>query len=280
MSKKTVLFLLAPSVLILLGLFVIPLIVVLNNSILDESGRITFQHYLLYFKDQHYLSITIRSIKISLIATFITLLVGYFIAYFITKYIKSKRIKRIAYIVIISPLFTSAVVRSFGWMVILGNNGFINKTLLGLGIISQPLRLLYNETGIIIGLVYILAPFMILSITTVLENIDSRLEEAALDLGLDRLQTFLKVTLPLTVPGILAGSVMVFSLAISAYVTPAMLSGGRIQLIATVIYEQMMQVFNYQFGSAIAFVVLIFSFLIIGLNHYLLRSDWIEEGRR
>ncbi|MBO0998713.1 ABC transporter permease [Bacillus sp. SD075] len=280
MSKKTVLFLLAPSVLILLGLFVIPLIVVLNNSILDESGRITFQHYLLYFKDQHYLSITIRSIKISLIATFITLLVGYFIAYFITKYIKSKKIKRIAYIVIISPLFTSAVVRSFGWMVILGNNGFINKTLLGLGIISQPLRLLYNETGIIIGLVYILAPFMILSITTVLENIDSRLEEAASDLGLGRLQTFLKVTLPLTVPGILAGSVMVFSLAISAYVTPAMLSGGRIQLIATVIYEQMMQVFNYQFGSAIAFAVLIFSFLIIGLNHYLLRSDWIEEGRR
>ncbi|MBL3644625.1 ABC transporter permease [Bacillus sp. RHFB] len=280
MSKKTVFFLLAPSVLILLGLFVIPLIVVLNNSILDESGRITFQHYLLYFKDQHYLSITIRSIKISLIATFITLLVGYFIAYFITKYIKSKKIKRIAYIVIISPLFTSAVVRSFGWMVILGNNGFINKTLLGLGIISQPLRLLYNETGIIIGLVYILAPFMILSITTVLENIDSRLEEAASDLGLGRLQTFLKVTLPLTVPGILAGSVMVFSLAISAYVTPAMLSGGRIQLIATVIYEQMMQVFNYQFGSAIAFAVLIFSFLIIGFNHYLLRSDWIEEGRR
>ncbi|MFE5427417.1 ABC transporter permease [Peribacillus simplex] len=280
MSKKTVFFLLAPSVLILLGLFVIPLIVVLNNSILDESGRITFQHYLLYFKDQHYLSITIRSIKISLIATFITLLVGYFIAYFITKYIKSKKIKRIAYIVIISPLFTSAVVRSFGWMVILGNNGFINKTLLGLGIISQPLRLLYNETGIIIGLVYILAPFMILSITTVLENIDSRLEEAASDLGLGRLQTFLKVTLPLTVPGILAGSVMVFSLAISAYVTPAMLSGGRIQLIATVIYEQMMQVFNYQFGSAVAFAVLVFSFLIIGLNHYLLRSDWIEEGRR
>ncbi|MGW8425028.1 ABC transporter permease [Peribacillus simplex] len=280
MSKKTVFFLLAPSVLILLGLFVIPLIVVLNNSILDESGRITFQHYLLYFKDQHYLSITIRSIKISLLATFITLLVGYFIAYFITKYIKSKKIKRIAYIVIISPLFTSAVVRSFGWMVILGNNGFINKTLLGLGIISQPLRLLYNETGIIIGLVYILAPFMILSITTVLENIDSRLEEAASDLGLGRLQTFLKVTLPLTVPGILAGSVMVFSLAISAYVTPAMLSGGRIQLIATVIYEQMMQVFNYQFGSAVAFAVLVFSFLIIGLNHYLLRSDWIEEGRR
>ncbi|USK73095.1 ABC transporter permease [Peribacillus frigoritolerans] len=280
MSKKTVFFLLAPSVLILLGLFVIPLIVVLNNSILDESGKITFQHYLLYFKDQHYLSITIRSIKISLIATFITLLIGYFIAYFTTKYIKSKKIKRIAFIVIISPLFTSAVVRSFGWMVILGNNGFINKTLLGLGIISQPLRLLYNETGIIIGLVYILAPFMILSITTVLENIDSRLEEAASDLGLGRLQTFLKVTLPLTVPGILAGSVMVFSLAISAYVTPAMLSGGRIQLIATVIYEQMMQVFNYQFGSAIAFAVLIFSFLIIGLNHYLLRSDWIEEGRR
>jgi putative spermidine/putrescine transport system permease protein len=280
MSKKTVFFLLAPSVLILLGLFVIPLIVVLNNSILDESGKITFQHYLLYFKDQHYLSITIRSIKISLIATFITLLVGYFIAYFTTKYIKSKKIKRIAFIVIISPLFTSAVVRSFGWMVILGNNGFINKTLLGLGIISKPLRLLYNETGIIIGLVYILAPFMILSITTVLENIDSKLEEAASDLGLGRLQTFLKVTLPLTVPGILAGSVMVFSLAISAYVTPAMLSGGRIQLIATVIYEQMMQVFNYQFGSAIAFAVLIFSFLIIGLNHYLLRSDWIEEGRR
>ncbi|WP_370224643.1 ABC transporter permease [Cytobacillus sp.] len=280
MSKKSVLFLLAPSILILLGFFVLPLIVVLNNSILDESGTITFQHYLLYFKDQHYLAITFRSIKISILATIITLLIGYFIAYFTTRYIKSKKLKRIAYIVIISPLFTSAVVRSFGWMVILGNNGFINKTLLGLGIISQPLKLLYNETGIVIGLVYILAPFMILSITTVLENIDSRLEEAASDLGLGAFQTFIKVTLPLTVPGILAGSVMVFSLAISAYVTPAMLSGGKIQLIATVIYEQMMQVFNYQFGSAVAFAVLMFSFLIIGLNHYLLRSDWIEEGRR
>jgi putative spermidine/putrescine transport system permease protein len=280
MSKKTILFLLAPSILILAGFFVLPLLVVLNNSILDDNGTITFQHYLLYFKDQHYLSITWRSIKVSLIATFITLIVGYFIAYFTTKYMKNKKLKRIAYIIIISPLFTSAVVRSFGWMVILGNNGFINKTLLDLGVISQPLRLLYNETGIIIGLVYILAPFMILSITTVLENIDSRLEEAAADLGLGPLQTFLKVTLPLTVPGILAGSVMVFSLAISAYVTPAMLSGGKVQLIATVIYEQMMQLFNYQFGSAIAFAVLVFSFLIIGLNHYLLRSDWVEEGRR
>jgi putative spermidine/putrescine transport system permease protein len=266
--------------LILVGFFVLPLLVVLNNSILDDNGTITFQHYLLYFKDQHYLSITWRSIKVSIIATFITLIVGYFIDYFTTKYMKNKKLKRIAYIIIISPLFTSAVVRSFGWMVILGNNGFINKTLLDLGVISQPLRLLYNETGIIIGLVYILAPFMILSITTVLENIDSRLEEAAADLGLGPLQTFLKVTLPLTVPGILAGRVMVFSLAISAYVTPAMLSGGKVQLIATVIYEQMMQMFNYQFGSAIAFAVLVFSFLIIGLNHFLLRSDWVEEGRR
>ncbi|MEH7392790.1 ABC transporter permease [Bacillus sp. JJ1474] len=280
MSKKTIVLLLAPSVLILLGFFILPLIVVLNNSILDENGSITFQHYLLYFQDQHYLSITFRSLKISLIATFITLVIGYFIAYFTTKYIKKKMLKRIAYILIISPLFTSAVVRSFGWMVILGNNGFINKSLMGLGIISEPIKLLYNETGIIIGLVYILAPFMILSITTVLENIDTRFEEAAADLGLSPLQTFIKVTLPLTVPGILAGSVMVFSLAISAYVTPAMLSGGRVQLIATVIYEQMMQVFNYQFGSAVAFAVLIFSFLIIGLNHYLLRSDWVEEGRR
>ncbi|WP_078379793.1 ABC transporter permease [Sutcliffiella halmapala] len=280
MSKKTIFFLLAPSILILLGLFILPLIVVLNNSILDEHGKITLQHYLSYFNDPYYLSITWRSIKISLLTTFITLFVGYFIAYFTTRYIQNKKLKRIAYIVIISPLFTSAVVRSFGWMVILGNNGFINKTLLGLGIISQPLKLLYNETGIIIGLVYILAPFMILSISTVLENIDARLEEAAADLGLSPLQTFLKVTLPLTVPGILVGSVMVFSLAISAYVTPAMLSGGKVQLIATVIYEQMMQVFNYQFGSAIAFAVLVFSLLIISMNHYLLKTDWVEEGRR
>jgi len=280
MNKKYLFFLLIPTLLILLGFFILPLIVVFNNSVMDENGSLTFQQYLLYFKDPHYLFITLRSIKVSLIATVITLIMGYFIAYFTTKYIKNKKLKRVAYILIISPLFTSAVVRSFGWMVILGNNGFINKTLIGLGVISKPLKLLYNETGIIIGLVYILAPFMILSITTVLENIDSNLEEAALDLGLGPIKTFVKVTLPLTVPGILAGSVMVFSLAISAYVTPAMLSGGRVQLIATVIYEQMMLTFDYQFGSAVAFAVLTFSFLIIGLNHYLLKSDWIEEGRR
>lgn len=274
MSKKEKIILISPSLLILFIFFSLPLLTVLNNSLLEKEGGFTLSHYTSFLTDSYYLGILYVTIKIACIVTLLTLLLGYAIAYYVTRVITSKFWKRIAYIVIISPLFTSAVVRSFGWMVILGNNGIINKLLSEMGIIDKPIKLLYNETGIIIGLIYILAPFMILSLTSVLQNIDPRLEEAAWDLGYDKWTAFLKVTLPLSMPGILSGSMMVFSLALSAYVTPALLSGGKVKVMAMIIYDQMMQVMNWQFGGALSFIMLGVSIAILAMNNYLLSTKW------
>ena len=279
MSKKELVLLVSPSLLILLVFFGFPLITVLNNSLLTKEGSFTLEHYLSFLSDAYYSGILYTTIKISLIVTVLTLVFGYVIAYYVTRVITSKFWKRIAYIVIISPLFTSAVVRSFGWMVILGNNGIINKLLISIGIVDKPIKLLYNETGIIIGLVYILAPFMILSLTSVLQNIDTRLEEAAWDLGYDKWSAFCKVTLPLSLPGILSGSMMVFSLALSAYVTPALLSGGKVKVMAMLIYEQMTQVMNWQFGGAISIIMLAVSIAILAFNNYFLSTKW-NEGEK
>lgn len=280
MTKRQILILLLPSILVMLLFFVLPLGIVFNNSLLTQDGGLTSQNYTRFLSDPYFMQVLLRTFRICIIVTIVSLIIGYIIAFYMTKVMKNKMAKHIAYILVISPLFTSAVVRSFGWMVILGNNGFINNTLMNLNLIEKPVQLLYNEIGIIIGLVHILVPFMILSLTGVLQNIDNRLDEAAWDLGLNKWQTFIQVTFPLSFPGILAGSIMVFSLALSAYVTPAMLSGGRVQLLATLIYEQMMSVFDFPFGSAISFILLIFALVILVMNNYLLKSKWAEEGGR
>lgn len=279
MQKKMIWLPLVPFILVLVFFFVFPLLTILNNSFLSKQGSYTFDHYLSFITDPYYLQILFVTFKISFIVTIITLLISYVIAYYVTKILKNKLMKRFAYVLIISPIFTSAVVRSFGWMVILGNNGFINQYLIKWGVIEQPIPLLYNETGIIIGLIYILAPFMILSLTSVLQNIDPRLEEAASDLGYNRWKTFLKVTLPLSVPGILSGVMMVFSLSLSSYVTPALLSGGKVKVLAMLIYEQMTQSLNWQFGGAMSFIILVVSIVILMINNHLLRTTWTEESR-
>lgn len=279
MQKKMIWLPLVPFVLVLVLFFVFPLLTVLNNSFLTKQGSYTFDNYMAFITDPYYLEILFVTFKISFIVTIITLVISYVIAYYVTKILKNKLMKRFAYVLIISPIFTSAVVRSFGWMVILGNNGFINQYLIKWGIIDQPIPLLYNETGITIGLIYILAPFMILSLTSVLQNIDPRLEEAANDLGYNRWKTFLKVTLPLSVPGILSGVMMVFSLSLSSYVTPALLSGGKVKVLAMLIYEQMTQSLNWQFGGAMSLIILVVSIVILMINNYLLRTTWTEESR-
>lgn len=279
MPKRIIYLPLLPFLLVLLLFFVFPLLTVFTNSFLDKQGFFTMQHYLHFLTDPYYLNVLYVTFKISIIVTIITLLLGYAVAYYVTKVLTSKLAKRIAYVIIISPIFTSAVVRSFGWIVILGNQGFLNQTLIKLGLIDQPIQLLYNETGIIIGLIYILAPFMILSLTSVLQNIDPRLDEAAADLGYSRLQRFIHVTLPLSVPGILSGVMMVFSLSLSAYVTPALISGGKVKVLAMLIYEQMTQLMNWQFGGAMSFVMLVVSIVILMVNNYLLRTRWAEGGR-
>ena len=179
--------------------------------------------------------------------------------------IRQRWLKRLVYVIVIAPLFTSAIVRAFGWMVLLGRQGLVNGLLMGLGLVEEPLPLLFSEAGVIIGSVYILTPFMVLTVASVLQNLDPTLEEAAADLGARPSVSFWTVTWPLSVPGVVAGAVIVFTLSMSAYVTPSVLGGGKVKVIAMLVFEQFMALFQWPFGAALAVVLLLVTLAVIGV---------------
>jgi putative spermidine/putrescine transport system permease protein len=178
---------------------------------------------------------------------------------------------------VLAPMLTGIVVRTFAWMTLLSDKGVINQTLISLGVISQPLKLMYTETGIVVGLVHIYVPFMVLTLTGVIGRIDERLEQAAENLGASPLRAFLEVTLPLSLPGILAGSLLVFALAISAYVTPILLGGFQIMTLPILIYQQISANFNVGFAAALGIVLLMLSLgLVVAYN----RALGLVSGQR
>ena len=252
----------------IVGFFFLPLLLIGLISFSTSKagltpGTLTLLNYVKFFTDEYYISVLLFTFKISLWVTLVTLLIGYPLAYYLVRVVKNKLYRRILYIIIVAPLFTSSIVRAFAWMVILGRTGLINNVLLGLHFVDQPVRFLFNQLGVIIGLVYILTPFMVLTVASVLQNIDKSLEEAAGDLGANKVMTFLKVTLPLSLPGIVAGSLIVFTLTVSAYVTPAVLGGKKVQVLPMLIYDQFMSLFDWAFGGALAIVLLASTLILI-----------------
>ena len=214
----------------------------------------TVSHYLAFVTDAYHLDILLRTLRLGVEVTIWSLVLGFPMAYGLSRLRGTAR--ALLYFVVLLPLLTSAVVRTFGWMIVLSNNGFINRTLMDLGLIDGPIRFMYGMSGIVVALTQVLLPFMVLSLDAALLNIDPRVYEAARNLGASRLRVFLQITLPLSVPGILSGSVLVFTLAVSAFVTPSLIGGPRVPVMATLIYQQGMSLLNWPFGGAIAFVML------------------------
>jgi putative spermidine/putrescine transport system permease protein len=147
----------------------------------------------------------------------------------------------------------------------LGRQGIVNQTLQATGIVSSPLSLVYSKAGVVIGLSYVLLPFMVLTVSSILQNLNRSLLEAARDLGAGPVMAFLKVTFPLSLPGVIAGSLMVFTLTVSAYVTPSVMSGGRFNVMAMLIYQQYMVLFDYNFGAALGILLMITTLLVMGI---------------
>ena len=222
-----------------------------GKGILDEW---TIQNYVQFLSDPFYRDVLWRTLALGVWTTAGCLVLGFPLALLLSRLRGMRR--SVLYFVLLLPLLTSAVVRTFGWMILLGNNGFINKSLIALGIVDDPIRMMYSMTGIVIALVEVLLPFMVLALDAALLNIDPHLYEAAQNLGARRARVFAKITLPLVLPGIVSGSVLVFTLAVSAFVTPSLIGGPRIKLMATLIYQQSMGLLNWPFGGAIAFVML------------------------
>jgi len=211
-------------------------------------------NYTKFLTDPFYLSVLWSTLATGACVTLLTLLLGFPLAYALAH---SRGWKRSAlYFGVLMPLLTSAVVRTFGWMILLGNNGFINRTLLQAGLIDHPIRLMYNLSGVIIALTEVLLPFMVLALDAALLNIDPFVVEAARNVGGRRARVFFRITLPLSLPGIVSGSILVFSLSISAFVTPSLIGGAQVKLMPTVIYQQAMALLDWPFGAAIAFIML------------------------
>ncbi|MBN9060801.1 MAG: polyamine ABC transporter permease [Rhizobiales bacterium 65-9] len=251
--------LLAPITLVNLIVFIYPIINLLRisfNVALPGGGigpEFTWENWVKLAEDSYYLEIVLRSVGVSLLITFLTLLCSYPIALFLHRYEGSWR--TFFFVLVVSPLLTSAVVRTYGWVAVLADAGLINNVLSFFGA-KSPTRLLYNATGIIIGLTEILMPYMILSLLAGFGRLDPRCEEAALTLGARPFQKFWRIVVPLTAPGIALGCLLCFVLALSSFITPRILGGGRVFLLATEIYDQAVVTLNWPAAGTLSILVL------------------------
>lgn len=204
--------------------------------------------------DPFYIELLVNSVLVSLGITLLTLVCSYPIALYVHRC--RGRWRTFLLMLCVVPLLTSAVVRTYGWIVLLLNDGVVNNLLLAAGL-PGPFRLVYNQTGVVIGMVEILMPYMILSLLAGFGRLDPRVEEAALSLGAPPLQSLLRVVVPLSLPGVALGSLLCFVLAVSSFITPKLLGGGRVFLLATEIYDQAMVTLNWPLASSLSLMILL-----------------------
>lgn len=257
---STDLFIAAPGFLLLVAGFLIPVAGILILGVTDADGTFTIAHLMRFLTDSFYLSIGWRTVKLSLIITALCIVAGFPLAYIMAR--GSNRLRLWLVICITLPLMTSVVVRTFGWMVLLGRGGLIPDTLHMLGLVGRNFTLMQTETAIVLGMTQVLFPFMVLSILGVIMRIDIRLEEASRVMGCTFLQSLRLVVLPLAVPGVIAGSLLVFTLSASYFITPSLLGGARLPVLAGSIYETATRTLDWQFAAAQS-IILLFGVLIL-----------------
>ena len=228
--------------------------------------RIVFDNFIFILEDRLYLDTYLNSLKISITSTIICLLFGYPIAYAIVR--SGPVAKPVLLFLIILPFWTSFLLRVYAWMGLLADQGTINNLLISLGLIDEPIRMLYTEFAVYIGIVYTYMPFMILPLYANMEKLDESLNEAAADLGSRPANTFFRITLPLTMPGIIAGCLLVFIPATGEYVIPDLLGGGNVQMIGRVLFNEFSRNSDWPVAAAVAIVLLFLLVLPIMVFQY------------
>jgi putative spermidine/putrescine transport system permease protein len=268
-------WLIAPSALLFALFFFLPMglmamiSLLTGNPVVQPNVDFTTKYYRRILDDTYYFEVIWTTLRIGLLTTLSALLIGYPLAHWMAR-IRGRTAYAMLMMAVLTPMLTGIVVRTFAWMALLSDKGAINQALIGLGLISKPLPLMYNEFSIVLGLTHIYVPYMVLTLVGVIGRIDERLEHAAQNLGASPLRAFLEVTLPLSLPGILAGSLLVFALAISAYVTPILMGGFQIMTLPMLIYQQISSSFNVGFAAALGMVLLTISLvLVIAYNRIL-----------
>ena len=238
----------------------------------------TLRWYLKIATEPVYTRILLTTFEIGLIVTVCTLLLGYPVAFLMATAPPRRALAMLALVML--PLLTSLLVRAYGWMVLLGRRGVVNETLLALGVIDEPLKLLYNRPGAVIGMVHVLLPFMILPLYSVMKGVDVQLLKAAQNLGASPRRAFASVYLPLTLPGITSGCLLVFVMAIGFFVTPALLGGRSDMMISMLIQNQVQEVLSWEMASALSVTLLAATAVILTVYERLVGLDRLWGGDR
>ncbi len=256
--------LLLPGMLCLIGAFFVPVGLLLVNSFYISDGQgqamLSLAQYERFFTDSYYLLVVGRTFRLSVIITLMCLCLGFPIAYIMAR--SSSRPALWLGILIIMPLMVSVVIRTFGWMVLLGRGGTLVNFMSSLGFEGQRFALMRTETGIVLALAQVLLPFMALTLYGVIAHIEPSLEEASRTMGCGFFRTMWKVTLPLSLPGVVSGSLLVFALSISSFITPSLVGGARLPVLAASIYQQALVTVDWPFAAAQA-VILFLSVLLV-----------------
>ena len=253
--------LLAPATIFVALCLLAPLFLLFRYSLNDfipakklMVEALTPANYVRFFTDPYYTTILWTTVRIAVTVTAACLVLGFPLAYVMAR--TQSRFKHLLIIATVLPLFVGNAVRAAGWMVVFGNKGFVNATLMGIGLIDRPLEIMFTEKAVVIGIIAVNLPFMVLSLQSVIESIDRSVEEAAYSLGAPPGTMFRRVLWPLALPGILAGTILTFILAMNAYATPFLLGGPLFKMMAPLVYNQFTQQGNWPFGAAIAFVLM------------------------
>ena len=257
----TATLLIAPATIFVALCLLAPLGILLRYSLNDFVAAkklmvqaVTVANYVRFFTDPYYTAILATTVRISVLVTAVCLVLAFPLAYVVAR--TQSRFKNLLIIAIVLPLFVGNAVRAAGWMTVFGNKGFLNATLMGLGLIDKPLEIMFTEKAVVIGIIAVNLPFMVLSLQSVIEGIDRAVEEAAFSLGAPPGTMFRRVLWPLALPGILAGTILTFILAMNAYATPFLLGGPLFKMMAPLVYNQFTQQSNWPFGGAIAFILM------------------------
>ena len=269
MKKNVRYTLLFPGIVLLCFFLVLPLLSSLIPTVFPESS-FSLQLYIDFFKDSYFMAVLGRTLSISFIVTIFCAVLGLPAAYVISGV--SKKWRGILIALTLFPLLTNSVIRSFAWITILGKNGVINNLLMMFGVINEPMSLLYTDFSIIIGSVYLFLPTMIMTLVGVLENIDDDLLEAAATLGLSPLKGFFKIILPLSLPGMIVGSILVFTGTLTAYTTPQLLGGNKKMMLATLLYQRATTLGDWTSASVIALVMIVITFAVMKALNLLAKS--------
>jgi putative spermidine/putrescine transport system permease protein len=252
--------LLLPAAIFLVLFFLAPLAIMTLRSVTDPPDA-GLSNYARFFEQEAYLRVLTNTLWIAVISTITCLVIGYPYAYLMT--IVPGRIAGLLLIAVLLPFWSSLLVRTFAWQVVLRDTGIINRFLIDLGVITEPLTLIRTTAGVIVGMSHILLPFMVLPIWAVMRRIDPEYGRAAANLGASPARAFLRVFVPLTMSGVLAGCLLVFVLALGFYITPALLGGLRDQMISQLIVQQIQQRLDWGFGTAMSVLLMLVTFIIL-----------------